>query len=46
VNGGAAEIATRLEALGPKAVSIYDLTLEDIFIGAVTDGTPQSGEPI
>jgi ABC-2 type transport system ATP-binding protein len=44
VNGGSAEIASRLETLGPKAVSIYDLSLEDIFIGAVTDAAPATGD--
>jgi ABC-2 type transport system ATP-binding protein len=44
VNGGSAEIAAELETLGPKAVSIYDLSLEDIFIGAVTDAAPANGE--
>ena len=44
VRSGSADIAARLEALGPKAVSVYDLTLEDIFLGAVTDAAPASGD--
>lgn len=44
VRSGSAEFASRLEELGPKAVSVYDLSLEDIFLGAVADAAPASGE--
>jgi ABC-2 type transport system ATP-binding protein len=44
VRSGSAEVASRLEALGPKAVSVYDLSLEDIFLGAVSDAAPVSGD--
>ncbi len=40
VRSGSADIARELEALGPKAVSVYDLSLEDIFLGAVSDAAP------
>jgi len=43
VKSGAPEIAHQLEALGPKAVSVYDLSLEDIFLGAVADAVPTVG---
>ena len=40
----AAGIARELEALSPKAVSIYDLSLEDIFLGVVSDAAPTQGD--
>jgi ABC-2 type transport system ATP-binding protein len=43
VKSGAPEIAHELEGLGPKAVSIYDLSLEDIFLGAVSDSAATNG---
>lgn len=44
VRSGSTEIAAELEALHPKSVSVYDLTLEDIFLGAVSDAAPASGD--
>jgi ABC-2 type transport system ATP-binding protein len=43
VRHDAAGVARELEALNPKAVSVYDLSLEDIFLGAVSDA-PTQGE--
>jgi ABC-2 type transport system ATP-binding protein len=37
VREGGDEIARRLDALGPKSVSVLDLNLEDIFLNAVAD---------
>jgi len=34
-------VAREIETLGPRAVTTYDLSLEDIFLGAVSDGTPR-----
>ena len=44
VRSGSEEIAASLEALHPKSVSVYDLSLEDIFLGAVSDAAPTSGD--
>jgi ABC-2 type transport system ATP-binding protein len=44
VRSGSADIAAALNALGPKSVSVYDLSLEDIFLGAVSDAAPVSGD--
>jgi ABC-2 type transport system ATP-binding protein len=44
VRSDSADVVRRLEALGPKAVSVYDLSLEDIFLGAVSDTAVRNGE--
>jgi ABC-2 type transport system ATP-binding protein len=38
VNTDAAGVEREIEALAPRAVTVYDLSLEDIFLGAVSDG--------
>ncbi len=43
VRSDAAEIARSLETLGPRAVQVVDLTLEDIFVNAVGANAPQNG---
>jgi ABC-2 type transport system ATP-binding protein len=43
VNSDAAGVAREIEALGPRAVTTYDLSLEDIFLGAVSDGVNPQG---
>jgi ABC-2 type transport system ATP-binding protein len=43
VRSGSADVAASLEALGPKSVSVYDLSLEDIFLGAVSGTAPVNG---
>ena len=46
VRNDSADVVRRLEALGPKAISVYDLSLEDIFLGAVSDTAARNGEGI
>lgn len=43
VTEDAAGVERAVEALGPRAVSVYDLSLEDIFLGAVADA-PEPGD--
>jgi len=43
VRTGSSDIVRLLEGLGPKAVSVYDLSLEDIFLGAVADDGSKQG---
>jgi ABC-2 type transport system ATP-binding protein len=38
VNNDAPGVAREVETLGPRAVTTYDLSLEDIFLNAVADG--------
>ena len=44
VDGDAAEVAAEFERFGPRAVDVLDLSLEDIFLGAVSDGTASHGD--
>lgn len=44
VRHDAGGVARELTALSPRAVDVLDLTLEDIFLGAVGDGAPTAGE--
>jgi len=39
VHTGSDDVARQLEALGPRSVSVLDLNLEDIFLGAVEPDT-------
>jgi len=38
VASDAAGVASALQSLAPKTVDVFDLSLEDIFLGAVSDG--------
>jgi ABC-2 type transport system ATP-binding protein len=43
VHAGSEDVARQLETLGPRSVSVLDLNLEDIFLGAVEPGGIEQG---
>jgi ABC-2 type transport system ATP-binding protein len=43
VRRDAGGIVTALEALAPRSLSVFDLSLEDMFLGAVDDGSTGHG---